>query len=208
MVVVMTTTSPRHGSATRHALMDAAEALFAEHGVQGATTREIVEVAEQRNVSAVTYHFGSRENLLLAVLARRGAPIDLERGELRSRLGLSPSTAELMGCLVEPYTRALRTAGGRSYLRIVAQLRGRFAGWRVDSDEGTTRNLSRIMGELEGRAPGPPEVREAHMVAMIMLMTGLTAERALAIDRDRPVPLGTDRFRDQLVRMCTAVITC
>ena len=47
--------------ATRERLLDEAERLFARGGVQGVTTRQITEAAEQRNASAVTYHFRSPE---------------------------------------------------------------------------------------------------------------------------------------------------
>lgn len=191
---------------TRQVLMDVAELLFAERGVQGTTTREITEAAEQRNVSAVSYHFGSRENLLLEILARRGGPVDRERGALRSALGPSPGAEELMRCLVVPYTNLLHSPGGRAYLRVVAQLRGRFAAWRVDSDEATTENLSLVLDELERRAPGSSEVRELRIVGMITLMTGLTAERAQLLDRGGRPRLTSAEFTQALVEMCTAVI--
>ncbi|MCB1040403.1 MAG: TetR family transcriptional regulator, partial [Acidimicrobiales bacterium] len=44
--------------ATRARLLDEAERLLARRGIEGVTTREIVEAAEQRNASAVSYHFG------------------------------------------------------------------------------------------------------------------------------------------------------
>src|SRR5215218_5441372 len=103
---------------TRERLLDEAERLFAMGGVQGVTTREITEAAEQRNTSAVTYHFGSREGLLLEILARRGGPVDEGRGERREALGVSPSTSQLVACLIEPYAALLADVHGRSYLRI------------------------------------------------------------------------------------------
>ena len=193
---------------TRDVLMDTAEVLFAERGVQGATTREIVEAARQRNASALTYHFGSRENLLLEILARRGGPVDAGRARLRAGLGEAPATSELVWCLVEPYAADLDSPGGRAYLRIVAQLRGRFASWRVESDESTTVSLTSILGELEQRAPGSPEVREAHLLGMITLLTGLVAQRAHAIDRGRAVALSHQGFCAEVTDMCTSVISC
>lgn len=104
--------------ATRERLLDEAERLFARDGVQGVTTREITEAAEQRNASAVTYHFGSRQGLLLEILARRGGPIDAERGRLRSFAGPDPTLTDLVACLVRPYTDLLGDPAGRAYLRI------------------------------------------------------------------------------------------
>jgi AcrR family transcriptional regulator len=52
---------------TRARLIDAARAVFAQHGFQGATVREICSCAGA-NVAAVNYHFGSKEGLLAEAL--------------------------------------------------------------------------------------------------------------------------------------------
>jgi TetR/AcrR family transcriptional regulator, regulator of cefoperazone and chloramphenicol sensitivity len=174
--------------------------------VQGVTTREIVEAAEQRNPSAVSYHFGSRQNLLRQILARRGAPVDEQRGELRDQAGPRPVTRALVACLVEPYAALLDSEGGRSYVRIVAQLRGRFAAWRVESDAATTKHLARILDEIESRPDAPAAVRRERVVALIMLLTGAVAERARRIDDGTGNELDHDQFVGNLVDMCTAVV--
>lgn len=192
---------------TRERLLDEAERLFARGGVQGVTTREIVAAAAQRNPSAVSYHFGSRQNLLLEILARRGAPVDEARGDLRRGAGDQPGTRSLVACLVEPYAALLASEGGRAYVRIVAQLRGRFAAWRVESDAATTEHLARILDEIEARAGGPPAVRRERVVALIMLLTATVAERARRIDDGSGNELDHGAFVDNLVAMCTAVVS-
>src|SRR4051812_27696911 len=118
---------PRDASDTRARLLAAAERLFATRGVHQTTTREIPEAAAQRNVSAVTYHFGSRGALLMAVLARHGDPLDEQRAALiREPLDALP-TRDLVAALVLPYASCLSDASGRHYLRIVAQLADQFA---------------------------------------------------------------------------------
>lgn len=195
------------GAGTRERLLDEAERLFAGSGVQGVTTRQIVEAAQQRNTSAVSYHFGSRQGLLLELLARRGGPVDDERGRRRAALGATADLDELVGCLVVPYAALLDDPGGRAYLQIVAQLRGRFAAWRVESDVATTKHLAEILDEIEARAPGPPAVRAARVVALIMLLTGSVAERARRIDDGTGNDLDHRAFVDDLVRVCAAVIS-
>ena len=197
--------APR-SAGTRERLIDEAELLFARSGVQGTATRRIVEASGQRNASAVSYHFGSREGLLLELLSRRGGPVDAERGRLRDEVGDDPSTSELVGCLVVPYAAMLESEGGRAYLRIVAQLRGRFAAWRVESDQATTVHLSEILDELERRPPGTEAIGRERLVGMIMLLTSASAERARVLDEGGEPPLGHEEFVGNLVAMCTAVI--
>ena len=52
---------------TRARLLDAARETFSQHGFQGATVREICRRAGA-NVSAVNYHFGSKDDLLAEAL--------------------------------------------------------------------------------------------------------------------------------------------
>ena len=60
---------------TRLALMRAAEQLFAQQGVDRVSLREIAIAAGQRNVSAATYHFGSKRELIETILERHSRPI-------------------------------------------------------------------------------------------------------------------------------------
>jgi len=70
--------TPTQPSQTRDALLDAAEALFVEHGLEGASLRAITQRAGA-NLAAVNYHFGSKEGLVRAVFHRRLGPLQAER---------------------------------------------------------------------------------------------------------------------------------
>jgi AcrR family transcriptional regulator len=65
-------------SGTRERLLDAAERLFAARGFRGVSLRELTAEAGV-NLAAVSYHFGSKQELLHAVLERRVAPVNGER---------------------------------------------------------------------------------------------------------------------------------
>nr|WP_189954437.1 helix-turn-helix domain-containing protein [Streptomyces alanosinicus] len=56
--------------------MTVAERLFAEHGLCAVSNRQIGEAAGQRNVTAVSYHFGSRTELVRAITTRHGERSD------------------------------------------------------------------------------------------------------------------------------------
>ncbi len=59
---------------TRAAVLDAAERLISEFGVDGVSVRDITTAAKA-NLGAVNYHFGSKDRLVLEVFARRLEPV-------------------------------------------------------------------------------------------------------------------------------------
>ena len=63
---------------TKTDLLEAAERLFAEHGIARSSLRAITREAGA-NLAAVNYHFGSKEGLVRAVFARRLEPLNRER---------------------------------------------------------------------------------------------------------------------------------
>lgn len=69
---------------TRERLLDAAEQLFAECGIEATSLRTITAQAEA-NLASVNYHFGSKEELVKEVFARRVQPINQERLRLLDR---------------------------------------------------------------------------------------------------------------------------
>lgn len=69
---------------TKEKLLDAAERLIAEHGYAGASLRQIIAEAGV-NLAAVHYHFGSKEELLDAVITRTAEPVNAARLALLDR---------------------------------------------------------------------------------------------------------------------------
>jgi len=70
----------------RSNLLDAAERLFARHGLEGVSLRQISAAAGTRNNYAVQSHFGDAAGLIRAVLERRAAEMELRRAELLAQL--------------------------------------------------------------------------------------------------------------------------
>jgi AcrR family transcriptional regulator len=63
---------------TKQKILDTAERLFGDHGYTATSLRQVIAEAEV-NVAAVHYHFGSKEDLLNAVLGRKIGPLTEKR---------------------------------------------------------------------------------------------------------------------------------
>ena len=197
---------PRDSTETRERLIREAERLFAREGVYRVTIAEITRAAGQRNVSALSYHFGSREGVLDVILARHGDPIDEERGRRLAEIGPDAPTRDLVASLVVPYARSLATPEGRDYLRIVAQMSDAFAAWR-EARPGTGPWLLRILEHIEARPARLPElIRRERVVAMIMLMTAAMADRARLVELGRPLGLDEATYLANLTEMLVGVL--
>lgn len=72
------TTTDARSAETREKLLDAARRCVRDHGLAGATSRQITTAAGA-NLGAITYHFGSKDDLiaeaLFADLERRITPV-------------------------------------------------------------------------------------------------------------------------------------
>jgi len=89
---------------TRTRILDAAEHLFAERGFRGTSVRAITGLAGA-NLAAVGYHFGSKAELLAAVIRRVTVPIIAAQGAGLDRLLTrtpDPPVAELVAAFAGP----------------------------------------------------------------------------------------------------------
>ncbi|MEY2589238.1 MAG: hypothetical protein QOJ67_1222, partial [Acidimicrobiaceae bacterium] len=109
------------------ALIRAAERLFAEHGSDGVSLREINAEAGASNASAVQYHFGDRRGLVRAVLAKHELEIERRRHQLLDayEAWAEPNVRALAAALVEPLAAELSSDGGIGYLQLVSDLYNR-----------------------------------------------------------------------------------
>jgi AcrR family transcriptional regulator len=89
---------------SRADLLDAAERLFAEHGIPGVSDRAIAQAAGQRNHSAVAYHFGGRDGLLAALVDRHTWSLEEDR---QRYFAVSTTLLGDVRSLVLPLTDAL-----------------------------------------------------------------------------------------------------
>src|ERR1700722_17406548 len=78
------------GAETRRRLLDVAERLFATRGLDAVSLRDITETAGA-NMAAVPYPFGSKQELITALVERRSGAIGKRRDSLLDELEKSPT---------------------------------------------------------------------------------------------------------------------
>ncbi|MDG9725793.1 MULTISPECIES: TetR/AcrR family transcriptional regulator [unclassified Streptomyces] len=114
-------------SSTRDRLLDAAEKLFLDHGVNQVSVRAINSEAGL-NPGAAHYHFGSRDGLVAALLERELQPRWGDRLEELAETAVSDDSGPpeidmtaLVRALVEPFDDMVRSARGRVLCSLLAQ---------------------------------------------------------------------------------------
>lgn len=112
--------------ATKERILDSAEKLFARFGYHAASIRDIAAEAECQS-ALVGYHFGSKQELMDRVLARRSEVLNAERLAFLERARVQSQDAPIrVRTLLEGYVgtilkRAARNdQGWRNYTQMVA----------------------------------------------------------------------------------------
>ncbi len=99
---------PEREAATKAQVLVAAERLFALHGFQNVSVRDITAEAGV-NLASVNYHFGSKDALLFEIFRRRTSELNRERArmlhEAGDRAGGKPPVREVLRALFEPPLR-------------------------------------------------------------------------------------------------------
>jgi AcrR family transcriptional regulator len=92
-------------AATKAAVFGAAERLFALHGFQNVSVRDITAEAGV-NLASVNYHFGSKDALLFEIFRRRTGELNRERARMlhaaNDRHGGKPPVREILEALFAP----------------------------------------------------------------------------------------------------------
>ncbi|MCB0965301.1 MAG: TetR family transcriptional regulator [Ilumatobacter sp.] len=97
----------RRGDLARIALIEAAEQLFAERGIESVSLRDISAAAGQRNHSAAQYHFVDRAGLVAAVYEHRMRLVDERRRDLIDAIERDVPEGDRLEWLVEATIRPL-----------------------------------------------------------------------------------------------------
>jgi len=148
---------------TTSRILDAAEKLFGKHGFDGTSIKAICAEADA-NVAAVHYHFKNKDDLAMAVMARRMEGVARRRKELLDALlgesDQAPPIRGIVETIVLPLVEIIASEGaaGRAYVKTLAHLiheRLDLLSTTHNTYNGT--NASRQLEALYRALPGVPQ---------------------------------------------------
>jgi AcrR family transcriptional regulator len=200
---------PKRGDLARAALVESAERMFAERGIEAVSLREVSAAAGQRNNSAAQYHFDDRQGLVAAVYEARMQHVDARRHAYLDALSADGRAEDLRGlveAIVVPLVDVVAETDGW-YGRFLARTRWDPFAWNVlvslntsTSFEIAVRGVNRALGEL------PRDVRHHRIDQMMTLVLGTIAGWEGAPERGER-RLGRDRLAAELVSTSFALLT-
>lgn len=203
------------GSETREQILVTAERLFAEHGVEAVSNRQVSEAAGQSNNFAVGYHFGTKNDLVLAIVRRHTEAVERRRNEMLADITGSPELRDWLSCLVRPHTEHLDSLGSPSwYARFIAQVTTH-PSYRelVVKESFSSRSMQQtVEGMFRLVARLPEEVRQERSYMSRLMIVHMCAERERALHEGTAKPRSTwastaDGLIDALVGLWLAPVT-
>ena len=208
MVTIGGAAASAEADSTPERLLDAAERLIGERGIESVSLRSI-NAASGSNVAAVHYHFGSKEALVTAVLERRMGLLAEERLRLLASLqGMRrPPVRAVVEVLVVPLADLAASADGGAYVRFLAMLdRAGDPWWRLTA-KAFAPQWERFQPVLARALPEVPD----DVLGFRLSVAGTTLLDVLA-DPERhrvggPSGIPRDRLVPAIVDIITGVLT-
>lgn len=198
------------GEATRERVLDAAERLFADHGYDGVSIRDIAREAGV-TLGVVGFHGGGKDSLFRTILSRRVEALSTLRRAGLARLEAAPEACRLRD-LVEAYMRPyieLAATGGvqwRAYAKLIAGLAGdddRWYGVVRDFYDPVAQEYLAAIRRIHPEAD-PVRLAAAFVMAVAAMLSAVGSNarmRGLAPESTPPASLSD--YGDALVDFCT-----
>jgi AcrR family transcriptional regulator len=162
---------------TKERILDAAERLFAAHGFAGTSLRAVTKEAGV-NLAAVHYHFGTKEDLLRAVLSRIVIPVNRERLEMLEQVEAAagdepPSLEGILQAFITPDLRLIRDLGERGV--IITRFLGRSYTEPAEVVQAQIREQYEELGQrfMQVAARALPEMPQTELYWRFKLVVGV-----------------------------------
>ncbi|MFT2817532.1 TetR/AcrR family transcriptional regulator [Leifsonia sp. A12D58] len=171
----------QHSDKARQALLNAAEELFARHGIDAVSNRSITEHAGTANHSAIAYHFGGRDELIYELLHRHLATMSIRRTELMAELGDEFDLRDIIACRILPFIEQLDSLPVPSWrarfldqARTVPSVAAVLAEMVIETEASSFEDVGALMRKSIGDVS--PEVLRARSGIMGQIVLGVCAE--------------------------------
>ncbi|AIF48008.1 TetR/AcrR family transcriptional regulator [Dyella japonica] len=107
---------------TKERILGAAEELFARHGFEGASLRQLTAAAGV-NLAAVNYHFGSKDRLIEEVFRRRLDQLNSRRLAGLQKIAGEPGTTieDVLAAFIAPALELSHDGNGSLFMRVLAR---------------------------------------------------------------------------------------
>ncbi|PXV60409.1 transcriptional regulator, TetR family [Dyella jiangningensis] len=107
---------------TKERILGAAEELFARHGFEGASLRQLTAAAGV-NLAAVNYHFGSKDRLIEEVFRRRLDQLNGRRMAALQKIAGEPDTTieNVLAAFIVPALELSHDGNGSLFMRVLAR---------------------------------------------------------------------------------------
>ena len=189
-------------------LIEAAEALYGRHGLEGVSLRQLSTAAGTGNNYAVQYHFGDAAGLIRAILVKRVPEIELKMARQLAKTkgeGRLGETRALVESLFRPLFEHVNSRGERAHARFILALLS-----SPDGAQHFTGLLNQmpiadhVFALLHAANPDipPPFLRERQRLITILVLTSVF---------NRHAPYNEDEFDEALIdnalNMASAALT-
>ena len=202
-------TTVTRGAITTERLIVVAEQLYADHGLAAVSLRQIAEAAGQKNHAVVQYHFGTKEELLKAIVRYRTEDAQDQRRAALDQLEAEGRQHDVRGLLEAAVIPLVKCQPpGSNYLRFVVALQPVVLSdiWVDIGDQhgSTSRRIATYLDEALSDLPAA--LRGARIVRAFDMILRALAEQFGGQESPTRRRVPDDLFLDELVLSGAAVL--
>jgi AcrR family transcriptional regulator len=197
----------------REAILAAAEELFSTNGFNAVSVRDIAQAAGA-NPGSVTYHFKTKDGLLLEIYRRHCGPMNLRRSELLAAARRVRDLQDRLEAIVRAYVLPAFTSGSDlagggarfTRLRAVMSAEGNEVARRIIAQtfDDTSHAFIDAIHDSLPHIPRTEIVWRSHFLLGALYYTLVTPERVSRLSRGSADGSDAGNAIEQLVRSTVA----
>jgi AcrR family transcriptional regulator len=195
------------GNATRDLILVTAERLFAEHGIDAVSLRDIADAAGQKNKVVVQYHFGDKESLAREIAATRLRAIDKVSTDILTKsfaTGKAPGVEDYVTANV--MSLASNMEKNNYFLPFILRYMVDWGSAKAIQTEASLKAEAQFRHVLRELLPDVPDpILEERRQTLVGSVVHALASYQRALNAGTQI-LPLDDFLDDLVRFHTAAL--